>query len=782
MRKSNLPCQRRLLPTFLFLGLAFSALAQPVPCGPNPDMTTTCIDACVICDIDGYTGINDDTEVGQAPPGFCTTVVHHMQWIAFIAGSTNLSISITPSNCNSGQGLEVGIYESLDCSTFNLVTNCDTDIQEGETSTFTNTQPLVIGQYYYFVMDGNQGDVCNYTIHVVQGSTMVPPLPPAGPVQGPAQVCQSDTATYSIAPITGANFYQWTQNGIVIGQGNSLSYAFQNPGTYNLCVSAFNVCDTVEPSCVTVQVFPKRVTNLAQGLCSGDCFAVADTQLCDPGNYTFHLATQHGCDSTVHVAISTLPAPVLNMQATLCSTDSLLIGSTWYYPPGNYVETLTAANGCDSTINLSLNAIICEISGSTSIQPIACHGDATGILRFSVENGTPPFTYTWQQFNGGLSGSGNLAALNATESIDNLPVGSYLVTIQDSYGNDVVLTASITEPPALANSFVLSDFNGYGLACHGDQQGTLAAMPQGGTPPYAFAWSNGSGQNALSGLPAGNYALTITDGVGCTLTAQAVLSEPAALLLSAEFTDPGCDGFDTGIAEIQAVSGGVPPYQYAFSGQDFGAETNYAGLTEGPYTLTVMDASGCLQDTSATLVASIIPNLEAGPDVEIQLGYAQTLQAAVDLVPQTIQWTPSTGLSCSDCLKPVASPHETTLYTLLVISKDGCQAIDSLRVRLLKPRIYYIPNAFSPNDDGDNDYFTVFGDIAVSQVKSLRVYSRWGELLFERSNFPANAPDYGWDGRFRGKPMGPGVFVWRAEIEFLDGAVAEEKGEVTIVR
>ena len=156
--------------------------AQPLPCGPVPDMTSTCIQACVICGIDGYVGINNDTQTGQEPPGFCTGTAHHMQWIAFIAGSTNLTITVTPSNCDEGDGLEVAIYYSLNCNTFQLVSNCDGDIQEGQVGVFSNTVPLIIGQYYYFVMDGNMDDICNYVINVTSGTTLVPPLADAGQI------------------------------------------------------------------------------------------------------------------------------------------------------------------------------------------------------------------------------------------------------------------------------------------------------------------------------------------------------------------------------------------------------------------------------------------------------------------------------------------------------------------------------------------------------------------------------------------------------------------------
>jgi len=101
--------------------------AQPLPCMDPPRMTSFCVDACIICDIDGFTGRNDNTDPGEAPPTFCTTTVHNGQWIAFIAGSERLRIRLDVSNCENARsfsGLEVGIYEGNDCENFKLVSEC----------------------------------------------------------------------------------------------------------------------------------------------------------------------------------------------------------------------------------------------------------------------------------------------------------------------------------------------------------------------------------------------------------------------------------------------------------------------------------------------------------------------------------------------------------------------------------------------------------------------------------------------------------------------------------
>ncbi|MEY3368046.1 MAG: hypothetical protein RI973_1201 [Bacteroidota bacterium] len=766
----------------LVAGIATAGFSQPTPCGPDPDMSSICATACVICDIDGYTGINSDPEQGQFPPGFCTSTAHHMQWIAFIAGSPDLTITVKPTNCNNGSGLEVGIYESFNCLNFNLVSNCDGEILQGETGVFTNTESLVVGQYYYFVMDGNNNDVCNYIISVTEGTTEVPPLPPVAPIAGPVEICQFDTADFSIPAITGANFYHWTLDGVFAGEGTSVEIAFPDAGLHQVCATAFNVCDTATPSCILVEVHPPVDTSISQAICQGDCFEVADTLLCDPGDYTFLLTSFQGCDSTINVSLGVLPEVTSDIAAYICDTDSLYVGDSWYFPPGQYQELQTSYNGCDSVIHLTLNAIVCEITGNTAIQAVFCHGDETGELTFSVLNGTPPFSYTWERLGGNPSGSGDLPALNLPETISGLPPGTYLVTVKDTFGNDVVLTSVISEPLPISVAWGSSDYNGYEVACRGGQNGVLTALPEGGTPGYSYLWSNGATGASISGLAAGNYALTVTDSLGCTATFETALGEPAALGLTALFQSPGCEGYDSGSAAVVGAAGGVGPYVFSLDGGVFTSDSVYTGLTAGNHTLTVQDANGCKADTTGYLEGIDIPYLELGDEISLLLGNSQLLQVALNLVPQSLVWTPASGLSCTDCLEPLASPVATTQYLLTVTSADGCTATDSLLLRVIPVRDFYVPSAFSPNGDGINDFLTVFGGRALWKIRDLKIFSRWGELVFERADFSPNEPSLGWDGSFRGKPLQPGVFVWWAELEFIDGEVIQEKGDVTLMK
>jgi gliding motility-associated-like protein len=121
------------------------------------------------------------------------------------------------------------------------------------------------------------------------------------------------------------------------------------------------------------------------------------------------------------------------------------------------------------------------------------------------------------------------------------------------------------------------------------------------------------------------------------------------------------------------------------------------------------------------------------------------------------------------------------LYTLVVTDNNDCDATAQVQVLVNRRRNVYAPNVFSPNEDGENDFFMIFGK-GVQEIQSLQIYDRWGSQLFIGEHLAANDEQVGWDGRYRGSAMTPAVFVWWAKVEFVDGAVEVFYGDVTLVR
>jgi gliding motility-associated-like protein len=141
------------------------------------------------------------------------------------------------------------------------------------------------------------------------------------------------------------------------------------------------------------------------------------------------------------------------------------------------------------------------------------------------------------------------------------------------------------------------------------------------------------------------------------------------------------------------------------------------------------------------------------------------------------------GLSCDTCSKTNASPYTTTTYTAVVSSTvNHCSDTGSITITVLDIREVYVPNIFNPHDEnGRNDFFTVYGGAEVKKIVSLKVWSRWGELVFNGENFEPNTASKGWDGTSRNKTVNPGVFTWQASVEFVDGKMQTLTGNVTLL-
>ena len=178
--------------------------------------------------------------------------------------------------------------------------------------------------------------------------------------------------------------------------------------------------------------------------------------------------------------------------------------------------------------------------------------------------------------------------------------------------------------------------------------------------------------------------------------------------------------------------------------------------------------------------------LDLGLDIEIEFCESVQLSAQVNPLSGndfTFAWSPAEGLSCTDCAEPVAIPFQTTTYTVVATDMiTGCSDSDMVTVTVDDNRSVFIPNVFSPNYDGANDVFIVYGNKGVAQINSMRIYDRWGEMVFENTDLQPDDPEQGWDGMFRDQPMNPGVFVYVIEVLFVDGKTSQYSGDVTLVK
>ena len=541
-------------------------------------------------------------------------------------------------------------------------------------------------------------------------------------------------------------------------------------GTYDLVYQTVHGCDSLVTIDLTVN--GGGPTSDRVELCAGSCLEVGKNRACTNGRYNFVYESMMGCDSVVTIDLIVPDTVRSEIADTFCLSDTYTIGFFQVNQEGRYRERLFNQVGCDSIVHYNLATVDCEISSIQDADTVICGGN-TGSFSFKLVKGLAPFMYKWTSADRTISEQGMVDSLNQELLFTQLPGGIYTVAITDRRGTEAALEIEIVRPEELSATWAIPEFKGVNLACPNDADAFLEVFPAGGVPPYRYEWSNGEKTRRIENLPSGTYRLTITDHYNCPYVESRILSEPPDLNLQVANTNPLCEEIATGTIDITNMQGGTPPYEYRISGTNFSTLPSYEALGAGAYTITARDANNCLTDTTLTIIQPKVIELFYEQDIQIELGDEIPLEILGSYPIETITWSATEGLSCYDCIEPIVQPLAASQYSFTVTSEDNCTTTGAINLRIAFERDVFVPNVFSPNSDGVNDKFTIFGGPEVSRVDYFRIYSRWGELLYETSELPVNDSSKGWDGTFKGQIMNSGVYVWMAKIAFIDGKVID---------
>jgi gliding motility-associated-like protein len=245
----------------------------------------------------------------------------------------------------------------------------------------------------------------------------------------------------------------------------------------------------------------------------------------------------------------------------------------------------------------------------------------------------------------------------------------------------------------------------------------------------------------------------------------------------ADIRDASCSGKCDGRIELTVLTG-TPPFTFQWS---HGPTTDsVGGLCAGNYSVTVTDIDG--NDVVGNFLIKEPPPLTvlAGNDTTIEYGQSVQLNATSAGWQVTYNWEPPVDLSCTDCQNPVATPLMTTTYTVTVTDSAGCQGMDVITITVVDNVGLYVPNAFSPNGDGENDFIFVF--VTGSNVLDVfNIYNRWGQLVFS-TNVIQNGQSLGWDGTFKGEPQPVGCYAFVARAVDANGQDQLVTGNITLMR
>ncbi len=425
---------------------------------------------------------------------------------------------------------------------------------------------------------------------------------------------------------------------------------------------------------------------------------------------------------------------------------------------GIYGVTVYDSFGCETTDEVEL--VFSTTPPIVLIDTTVCPDE---IVTFDVS--IPNGTYVWQD------GTTN-PVYTVTET------GTYTVIVNNNgceASEDVFVNYAIN--PGV-------EFETTDVDCFYDTDGQIEAVVATGGNSITYEWENGSSDADQYNLAPGDYDVTITNEYNCVYETTLTVGSPPPIVYEMAQDDVECPGDSDGWITINGTDGGIAPYLYGILGEELIDEPILSDLPGGTYEVAVQDANGCIVTETIQIYEPPAVTVDAGENKVIQLGDSVQINGSVAPVTnQVIEWTPYDSLRCTDCIRPFASPTYQTTYTLTVHdSITGCTLRDTMLIIVEKPRNVFIPNAFSPNGDGANDVIFINADESVRKVNYFRIYNRWGELLYSADNFQPNDPNYGYDGKLKGKFLNPQVLVYIAELEFVDDVVKTYQGDVTLIR
>ncbi len=259
---------------------------------------------------------------------------------------------------------------------------------------------------------------------------------------------------------------------------------------------------------------------------------------------------------------------------------------------GTYTITVTDSNGCSTSCQVVLADPLQLLVNITKNKDVSCYNGNDASVEANPVGGTAPYAYVWS------TGA-------TTKVLNNLPSGTYTVTVTDDAGCTASASVTVNQPSgplAIGESHTDVD-------CYGNNNGSINITVSGGTPSFTYSWSNGQTTEDIGTLPAGTYTVYVTDANGCTAFLNITINGPQnPLSLTETHQDLTCNGVNDGSIDL-TVSGGTPVYSYSWS--NGATSQDIAGLSTGTYTVVVTDANGCTATLSATIngITAIIINV-----------------------------------------------------------------------------------------------------------------------------------------------------------------------------
>lgn len=644
-----------------------------------------------------------------------------------------------------------------------------------------------------------------------------PALPNITP-GGSLDLCPN--ATVSLTSDPGVN-YLWSHDNSI----NAQTVTVNNTGTYAVTVTDVNGCiSTSLPVQVTVHTEPIASTTSTDARCFGDNTGTAFSDAVNgtlPYNFTWNtvpvqsgqiaynltagtyivtVTDLYGCTGTAQAIIGQ-PTQLMMLpfmeSGVSCYGGSDAVATalvnggtppysfTWNTSPVQTTQTVSGlaagvltlsamdANGCVTNGNIQITEPN-QLVISPNINPVRCYGEENGAITAVVGGGTPAYFYNW-----------STSPSQTTPTAINLPVGNYQVTVTDGNGCSGSASFTMTQPDTLIARASYTD-----AICSGESSGTATAIVSGGNGSYGYLWNSVPAQETqiATGLPAGIYLVTVYDPKGCVDTARAYIGQPQPVPFPVAVHDSVCPGQNATMAAYADPGLKINWYSSPNDQTPFftGTKVNIPELYNTTfYQIESEDSKGCKSPRFP--VFAWVYNLPVVDFIGSPL-QAELPDAIVDFVPAqsmdrnsiySWSWDFGDGGQTSQFIAPSYQYGNEGSYdvTLTVVDTNGCinKAVKKAYVEVNKVISVFVPNAFSPNGDGVNDYFSL--EYRLIDEFVIVIYDRWGNQVYTSFD-----PKFHWDGTANSVPAPDGTYVYVIKGKGKDGTPVSLGGNVILIR
>jgi hypothetical protein len=540
------------------------------------------------------------------------------------------------------------------------------------------------------------------------------------------------------------------------------------------------------PGCIFIGNSGEYIFTIMDGICSAtDTFLIEDVELFTADiNVSVDPNCFGGTDGNATVEITTNPSNITeysyswNGGATelngLFDTELGLSG-------GENFVVIGDANACTDTVRFTLTEPDSLFFNDLMDVAVNCRGFCDGTIELDPRGGTTPngiYTYMWED---GMT----------SRTRNDLCAGTYIVTLTDSNFCTHIDSFMVVEPDTITVDTLITN-----VGCSDSGLGgSITLNPTGGCEGFTYLWpANESMTNVATGLDVGNYSISITDACGCETIIDAEVSGSNQLTATAlDATQIQCAGELVCIGvDSSSVSGGTGiGYTYSINFGNRIPIDSCVMVAPGQYFLTVFDSEGCSFELPEVIIDTEPEyNVDLGPDIEGEVGSGEIILTAnitSSFAISDIEWE---SLDSFTCLNPTCDSIEimainTSAYSVTVTDVNGCTAVDEININLDSPRRTYVPTFFIAGSSNAEDRVMIQTGRGVDRVVDFLIYDRWGNVVFELPEEAKEHPtsrDDGWDGTRNGQDVEQGVYVWIANVRYVDGLVLATRGQITLLR